>query len=317
MKRRTFNTVMLGAAGGLLTRAWTGFATESGKSTSGCSAVTAAQLSGRDLAAYIEAFNRSNFPAYERYYSEDLEFEGRGRHFRSRAEMTAFYRMVKSRMRETVSVRGAVVGRDSIAAELETELYALEDWPDFFSGPMKRGQTMRALSFVWYDIKNCKFSRIRSARYQLLDAPGSGRAPELDQSTPPPPTLTEEHFRAYIDAFNHGEQNKYGDYYTDDVVLVITGKKELRGRQAIFDFYKGVKSETQRTIQVNKVLSSGNRLAVELQSEFLALADVPDFIAGPMKKGGRIFVNTFVFYDLRDGKFARIRSAEFKKIPRP
>jgi hypothetical protein len=35
-----------------------------------------------------------------------------------------------------------------------------------------------------------------------------------------------------------------------------------------------------------------------------------------MKKGGRIFINTFVFYNLRDGKFARIRSAEFRKIDR-
>lgn len=53
-----------------------------------------------------------------------------------------------------------------------------------------------------------------------------------------------------------------------------------------------------------------------LQSEFLALQDLPDFTAGPMKKGGRIFINTFVFYDLRGGKFARIRSAEFRKIDR-
>jgi hypothetical protein len=35
-----------------------------------------------------------------------------------------------------------------------------------------------------------------------------------------------------------------------------------------------------------------------------------------MRKGGRIFINTFVLYDLRDGKFARIRSAQFRKIAR-
>jgi hypothetical protein len=36
-----------------------------------------------------------------------------------------------------------------------------------------------------------------------------------------------------------------------------------------------------------------------------------------MRKGGRIFINTFAFYDLRHGKFARSRSAEFRKIARP
>ena len=129
--------------------------------------------------------------------------------------------------------------------------------------------------------------------------------------------MSEARFRAYIDAFNKDDYSSFGDYYAEDVVLVIAGKTELRGRQAIFDFYKTVKSQTQRTIQVNQVITSPNYLAAELQSEFLALQDLPDFTAGPMKKGGRIFINTFVFYNLRDGKFARIRSAEFRKIAKP
>lgn len=128
--------------------------------------------------------------------------------------------------------------------------------------------------------------------------------------------MTEERFAAYIDAFNRDDYSSFGEYYAEDVVLVIAGKTELRGRQAIFDFYKTVKSQTQRTIQINKVITAPNHLAAELQSEFLALQDLPDFSAGPMKKGGRIFINTFVFYDVRDGKFARIRSAEFRKEDR-
>jgi hypothetical protein len=32
-----------------------------------------------------------------------------------------------------------------------------------------------------------------------------------------------------------------------------------------------------------------------------------------MKKGGRIFINTVVLYELRGGKFTRIRSAELRK----
>jgi hypothetical protein len=101
------------------------------------------------------------------------------------------------------------------------------------------------------------------------------------------------------------------------VVLVIAGKRELRGREAIFDFYKVVKAQTRRTIQVNKVITAPNRIAAELQSEFVALEDLPDFSAGPMKKGGRIFINTIVIYELRDGKFSRIRSAELRKVARP
>jgi hypothetical protein len=129
--------------------------------------------------------------------------------------------------------------------------------------------------------------------------------------------FTREKFLAYIDAFNNNRNEEVAPYYDEDVVLVIAGTTELRGRQAIFDFYKTVKTQTKRTIQVNKVIINDEHMAVELQSEFLALEDVPDFTAGPMKKGGRIFINTFVLYDFtEDGKFKRMRSAEFNKIDR-
>lgn len=128
----------------------------------------------------------------------------------------------------------------------------------------------------------------------------------------PPEGMSRERFQAYIDAFNRNDP-AYGDYYDADVVLVIAGKTELRGPRAIHDFYTRVKTETRRTIQVNRYLSTPGRIAVELQSEFLALQDVPDFTAGAMKKGDRIFINTFVLYELKNGRFARIRSAVFRK----
>jgi ketosteroid isomerase-like protein len=129
--------------------------------------------------------------------------------------------------------------------------------------------------------------------------------------------LTEGDYRSYIDAFNRDDYAGFGDYYQEDVVLTIAGKRELRGRQAIFDFYRNVKAQTRRTIQVRRVIVGENQLAAELESEFLALQDVPDFLAGPMLKGGRIQVTTFVFCELHDGRFSRIRSAEYRKVAIP
>ena len=70
---------------------------------------------------------------------------------------------------------------------------------------------------------------------------------------PGKPAMSRERFQAYIDAFNRSDYSNFGDYYAEDVVLVIAGKRELRGRQAIFDFYKVVKAQTTRTIQVNRL----------------------------------------------------------------
>lgn len=130
-------------------------------------------------------------------------------------------------------------------------------------------------------------------------------------------SMSPDAFAAYIDAFNRDDYSGFGDYYHRDVVLVIAGKTELRGREAIFDFYRKVKAQARRTIHIQKVITGPNRLVAELQSEFLALEDLPEFTAGPMKKGGRIFIHTFVIYELRAGKFWRIRSAELQKIARP
>jgi ketosteroid isomerase-like protein len=47
---------------------------------------------------------------------------------------------------------------------------------------------------------------------------------------------SEADYRAYIDACNRDDYASFGDYYDADVVLVSAGKRELRGRQAIFDF---------------------------------------------------------------------------------
>jgi ketosteroid isomerase-like protein len=122
-----------------------------------------------------------------------------------------------------------------------------------------------------------------------------------------------EAFAAYIDAFNREDYAAFGRYYTDDVVLVIAGSRELRGKQAIFDFYKDVKAKTRRTIRIIQAFCDGDGLAAELESEFLALEDLPDFQGGPLRAGDRMHINTFVLYELEGGQYARIRSATFRR----
>lgn len=119
----------------------------------------------------------------------------------------------------------------------------------------------------------------------------------------------ERDFRAYIDAFNRGDADAYGSYYTDDVTLMIADRRTLCGRQAILDFYAATRATTARTIEVVDMIASDRLIAAELRSEFVAIADAPDFISGPLAAGDRLAIGSFAFYDLADGKFRRIRSA--------
>ena len=207
-----------------------------------------AELTERDLRDYLAAFNSNNFEGFSRYYADNLIFEGRGRHFKGRDEMVGFYRKLKSRIRETVTLKEVVVGKNEIAVEMETELDAFEDWLDMPTGPMRKGERRRSQNFVWYETENNEFVHIRSATYRRLEdwEPSAAEKPFDPSSQSFPPSMSRESFAAYINDSNNDDYSAFGDYYNDDVVLVIVGKKELRGPQAIFDFYKVNRAQAKR-----------------------------------------------------------------------
>jgi ketosteroid isomerase-like protein len=123
--------------------------------------------------------------------------------------------------------------------------------------------------------------------------------------------MTEADFRAYLDAFNRDDYSGFRKYYADDVLLVLGGKRELKGAETIIEFYRGVKGKTHRLIAANRVIIGVDGIAAELASTFTALEDVPDLLAVPLKKGESYSHVTFALYDVKDGKFTRIRSARY------
>ena len=125
-------------------------------------------LGEQDLRNYLDAFNHSDFEGFGRYYASDLLFEGQGGTFRSREEVLAFYREVKSRVRETVTLNDVVVGDGEMLADLTTELVALRDFPELASGALRQGETRRSQNFVWYQCRGREFVHVRSARYRRL-----------------------------------------------------------------------------------------------------------------------------------------------------
>jgi len=265
-----------------------------------------------DYRAYIAAFNRSDFATFAPYYAADVEFQGRAGNFTGRDAVVGFYRQVHARIREKIEIRQLVLGEQELVADLVTELHALEDWPQFPTGPLYKGDVLRSQNFVWYELRGREFARVRAAHYRR------GSILPADQaSTPQTPTgghaLSPAEFASYIDAFNRNDYAQFVAYYTPEVTLVIAGKHELHGREAILDFYRSVKATTRRTITVKRLITTPHSIAAELESEFLALQDLPEFAAGAMRKGERIFINTVVLYDLEDGRFSRIRSAELRK----
>jgi len=279
------------------------------------------EIDERTFRSYVDAFNRNDFDGFGRYYADDIEFEGRAATLRGRDALLSFYQRVKSRVRETISIEDIVVAGRTVVADLITELQPLEDWPDFPTGPLRKGEMRRSQNFLWYDVAEGRFTRIRAAHYRRVDGVAfepigipANRPADRDRVAPDRGrTVTTDEFAAYIDAFNRGDYSRFSAYYDPEVVLVLGGHQELRGPRAICDFYQQVSARVQRTVHVRNLVSAPGRIAAELESEFLALQDVPDFTAGPIRKGERLFLHTVVLYELVDGRFVRIRSAALRK----
>jgi hypothetical protein len=120
-------------------------------------------------------------------------------------------------------------------------------------------------------------------------------------------------FRAYLAAFNAQDWNGLVRHYAPDVRLVIGNGTELIGHDAIVTFYKQVNRQTRRVIQLRHAFTDGERLAAELESEFVALIDAPDFTSGPLARGDRYRINSFALYEYRGDLYTHIRAAVFRR----
>lgn len=125
-----------------------------------------------DYEEYVGAFNHGDFDGFSKHYTDDVVFElGDMRRLEGPDQIVEFYREVRAHVRETLTVLKLVIDDHGVAAEVETEFLALNDWPEFVSGPLKQGDVFKRRGLIMYDLRDGKFSYIRSARTRLLVSP--------------------------------------------------------------------------------------------------------------------------------------------------
>lgn len=119
----------------------------------------------------------------------------------------------------------------------------------------------------------------------------------------------EEWLENYIGAFNRGDFDAFTAFYAEDVEFDLGGRHFIKGRPGIRDFYSEVFARVKETLTVTQVVLDDEGLACIIETEFEALEDWPDFMVGPMEKGDKVFIESFIFYTIGpDGKFTHIRT---------
>jgi hypothetical protein len=116
-------------------------------------------------------------------------------------------------------------------------------------------------------------------------------------------------YQRYTQAFNSGgDARLVEEWFTEDCVFQA-GSRLLHGRAELLEFLNWAHDGIREIIRAQTVLQDENRLFAEIDMDFHATRDKPEFLFGPLKKGEFLTVKFFVLYLLRDGKVAHLKSS--------
>jgi len=116
-------------------------------------------------------------------------------------------------------------------------------------------------------------------------------------------------YAAYIQAFNAGNDAALvKNFFTQDT-LFESGPRVMKGADELLKFLNWAHDGIREIIRAQVVLRDANHIFAEIDMDFHATVDKPDFTFGPLRKGEFTTVKFFVLYQLRDGKVAHLKAA--------
>ena len=264
-----------------------------------------------DYQKYIQAFNSGDDARLVReYFTEDLLFQSGARVLRGRDELLAFLKWAHDGIREIIRAQHVMQDESHIFAEIDMDFHATRDRPDFVFGALKRGEHLTVKFLVLYYLRDGKVAQLKAATWPAnigvsQHTPRLGGTPEQRQA-----------YHEYTRAFSDGEFERFGAYYTQDVVCELAASS-LNGRQAILDFYREMFKSVREHLTVHQIIADEQGIAADITSQFTAIADAPNFVVAPLRKGEFIRVRVFVYYTLRDGKISHIKVARAGPVSAP
>jgi ketosteroid isomerase-like protein len=118
-------------------------------------------------------------------------------------------------------------------------------------------------------------------------------------------------YAKYIEAFNTGDDAALvRNFFTPDCIFQ-SGPRICRGADELLAFLNWAHDGIRELIRAQLVLRDENHIFAEVDMDFLATKDRPDFTFGALKKGEHTTVKFFAVYYLRDGKVAHLKTGRW------
>jgi hypothetical protein len=124
-------------------------------------------------------------------------------------------------------------------------------------------------------------------------------------------------FYKYIETFNSGDDEAMVDnFWVDDLVVAtgLSGKGNeegilAKGKENWRKFLEGVHDGIREIIRVQTLIQNEDNIFAEIDMDFYASKDRPDYAFGSLKAGDFITVKMFALYVLRGDKIAMLKLA--------
>ncbi len=112
----------------------------------------------------------------------------------------------------------------------------------------------------------------------------------------------------YIAVFNSGDDAALMErFYADDVVF-SGGTRDYRGKAALKSFLDWAHDGVREVMRPQAVLQRADLIFVEVDMDFHATRERPEFPFGHLFPGDTVTVKFFVTYRLREGKIVELKS---------
>ncbi len=117
-----------------------------------------------EMQEYFKLYTEDFEKAVELYYAEDIVFENPDNIWNGRQAILEHFRVVRDGIKEIFTPINIVIEGDRIAAEIDVELLATKDKPDFAAGPLKQGESVYRRVGVFYRIRDGKICNVNAYR---------------------------------------------------------------------------------------------------------------------------------------------------------
>jgi len=115
-------------------------------------------------------------------------------------------------------------------------------------------------------------------------------------------------YKAYETLFNTGDDAALVARYFDEDVAFSGGSRDYRGKAALKAFLDWAHDGVREVMRPQNVLQQGDLLFAEVDMDFHASKERPEFPFGHLRPGDRVTVKFFVTYRLRNGKVVELKS---------